>query len=85
MGKEYIFIFIVVIKIRNFQMTRMSIFNIALQEMGPKSVSLFIWKAFKKNVWLAVDFHVYKSMYALGWTNALRLQEINNSTILDKN
>ena len=43
-------------------------FYISLQEMGPISVSLFIWAAFEKNVWLAVDFHVYKSIYALGWT-----------------
>jgi len=34
-----------------------------------------MWAAFEKNVWLAVDSHVYKSMYALGWTNAKNAEE----------
>lgn len=31
--------------------------------------------AFEKNVWLAVDFHVYESIHALEWTNALSAEE----------
>ena len=50
-------------------------FYIGLYEMGAKSVSLFMWAAFKKTSWLAVDFHVYESMRALGWTNALTAEE----------
>ena len=34
-----------------------------------------MWAAFKKNVWLAVDFHVFQSMLALGWTNAKTVEE----------
>jgi len=50
-------------------------FYIAFREMGPKSVSLFMWAAFEENVWLAVDSHVFQSMKALGWTNAKTPEE----------
>jgi len=43
--------------------------------MGPKSVSLFMWAAFERNVWLAIDFHAYRSMRALNSTNALTPEE----------
>ena len=50
-------------------------FYIGLHEFGAKSVSLFMWEAFKKTSWLAVDLHVYQSMRALGWTNAITAEE----------
>jgi len=50
-------------------------FYIGLYEMGAKSVSLFMWAAFEQKSWLAVDLHVYQSMRALGWTNAITAEE----------
>merc|ERR1712238_249438 len=50
-------------------------FYIGLYEFGAKSVSLFMWAAFEKTSWLAVDMHVYQSMHALGWTNAINAEE----------
>ena len=34
-----------------------------------------MWAAFEKNVWLVVDFYVYKSIYTLEWTNAKNAEE----------
>ena len=34
-----------------------------------------MWAAFEKNLWLAVDFHVYKSIRTLEWTNVLSAGE----------
>ena len=50
-------------------------FCISLREIDPKNVSLFIWLVFQKNAWLAVDFHVFQSMLALGWTNVKTAEE----------
>ena len=38
------------------------IFNTALREMGPKSVSLFMRAVFETNVWLTINFHMYRLM-----------------------